>query len=524
MGKFYVTTPIYYVNSAPHLGHAYTNVVGDILARYHRLIGNEVFFLTGTDEHGAKIARAAKASGEEVSEFVKKMRQIFLDLAKTLNISNSEFIWTADEKKHWPGAQKIWKKLEDAGDIYKGTYKGLYCLGHEAFVTEKDLVDGKCVDHNEAPESIEEENYFFQLSKYAPEIKKKIESKELLILPESRRNEILSFLSSDVRDVSFSRPSKDISWGIPVPGDQTQTMYVWSDALSNYISALGYGQEDESKFNKFWPADLHLVGKDILRFHAVIWPGILLSAGLPLPKTILVHGLIQVGGRKMSKSLGNVVNPFDIVAKYGADALRYYLAREVSIFEDGEFTEEKFLKAYEGNLVHGVGNYARRVCTMIKNYFDSTLEYPGDESVASVPFSKKAQFLAGSSQNFGSELEYFSVPYYIDHFVSPVYHEAMKNFDLNAAANAAFSLLSELDGYVQGYEPYKLINSDKEKTKAVLWNLAYGLASVSRLLYPFMPETSDKIFDMLGVSGADPMGWNKFSIKDAPPLFPQILK
>lgn len=524
MGKFYVTTPIYYVNAAPHLGHAYADVLADVIARYHKFLGDDVFFLTGTDEHGAKNARAAKVAEEEISEFVKKERQIFQNLAKSLNLSNSDFLYTSDQIRHWPGAQKLWKKLEEQGDIYKGTYQGLYCLGHEAFITEKDLIDGKCPDHNEKPQIIEEENYFFRLSKYTAEIKKRIESNELLILPETRRNEILSFLEEGLKDVSFSRPAKDISWGVPVPGDMTQTMYVWCDALSSYISALSYGSEDEIKFNKFWPADLHVIGKDILRFHGAIWPGMLLSAGLALPKAILTTGLIRVGDHKMSKTLGNVVNPFELTEKYGTDALRYYLSREIPVFSDGEFTQEKFEAAYEGNLVNGIGNYARRVTTMIKNYFDSHLERPEENVIASVPFRKKTAFFSESAKVNETELEYFSVPYFINHFILPKYHEAMRSYNINAAANLIFFLLGELDGYVQDYEPFKLIKSDKEKTHVVLWNLAYGLASFASLVGPFLPETSEKILEMLGVRGQKETDWKAFQIKESPPLFPRLSK
>ncbi len=521
MGKFYITTPIYYVNSTPHLGHAYTGVISDIIARYHVSLAEKTFFLTGTDEHGAKNVRAAEAAGKEVSEFVKKKREVFINLAKALNLSNSDFIFTSDQKRHWPGAQKLWNELSENGDIYKGLYKGLYCIGHEAFVTEKDLIDGKCSDHNEVPEYIEEENYFFRLSKYNAEIKKKIESGELSILPGTRKNEILSLLEEGLRDVSFSRPSRDISWGIPVPGDAMQTMYVWCDALTNYITALGYGSEDESKFTEFWPADLHVMGKEILRFHAAIWPAMLISANLPLPKTILVHGLIQSGGRKMSKTLGNVVDPFRIIEKYGAESLRYYLSREIPLFSDGDFTEEKFIEAYDGNLSNGIGNYARRVSTMIKNYFSSELSRPDDGVLASVPMHKKTTFFNSEDRSPSIELEYFSVSYFIEHSILPKYHTHMKEYDINSAANLVFALLGELDGYVQANEPFKLIKTDPEKTKAVLWNLAYGLATIARMLLPFMPNTSAKIFDMLSIGAAE-SSWKKFVVKDIPPLFPRL--
>ena len=507
--KFYVTTPIYYVNAPPHLGHAHTTVLADALARYRRLLGEEVFFLTGTDEHGAKIARAAKQAGQDLPIFVELIRKTFQNLSTTLNISNSDFIYTADAVRHFPAAAKLWKKLAEADDIYKGIYEGLYCVGHESFVTEKDLVNGVCPDHNEKPQLIKEENYFFRLSKYTAEIKKRVNSGELMILPESRKNEILSLLEEGLKDVSFSRPAKDISWGIPVPGDATQTMYVWCDALSNYISALGYGSRDETRFLKFWPADMHLIGKDILRFHAAFWPAMLMSAKLPLPKTILVKGLVQVGGRRMSKTLGNVADPFQLAKTYGTDALRYYLLREMPIFEDGDFTEERFKETYEANLVNGLGNYVRRVATMIKNDFGGQLERPAQEKIDSTPLQK-------------GELEYVSVPYFTDHVAWPEYHRAMENFEINRAADITFNLIKELDGYVQRYEPFKLVKTDQEKARAVLWNLAYGAVSLAWMLSPFLPETSGKILDIFGAEGERESEWKRFVVKDRPPLFPRI--
>lgn len=509
MAKFYITTPIYYVNAPPHLGHAYADVLSDVLARYHRLLGDEVFFLTGTDEHGANVVRAAERSHKEVSVFVREGREIFKKLAKSFLLSNDDFIFTSDDKRHWPGAEALWKKLAASGDIYKGTYRGLYCLGHEAFITEKDLEDGKCRDHGEAPQLIEEENYFFRLSKYGEEIKKRIHSGELQILPEGRKSEILSLLAEGLKDISFSRPAKDISWGIPVPGDHTQTMYVWCDALSNYLSALGYGSGDESNFFRFWPANVHIIGKDILRFHAAFWPAMLLSAGIDLPKTILVHGLIQVGGRKMSKTLGNVVDPFDLVERYGAEPVRYFLSRELPVFGDGQFSEEKFREVYEGNLVNGVGNCVRRVSTMIRNNFAGRIERPSEQSIEKVPLKK-------------GDVDYVSVPYFVDHIVWPEYHKAMGTFEPNRAADAAFNLVKELDGYVQRYEPFKLVKTDQEKARAVLWNLAYGAVSLAWMLSPFLPETASKILNIFGAERDRESEWKIFEVKDSPPLFPRL--
>src|SRR3989344_1061764 len=304
MEKFYITTAIDYVNDKPHLGHALEKIQADVLARYHRLKGDEVFFLTGTDEHGAKIVRAAQKAGKDHQEFVNDISEKFQFLKDALNLSYDDFIRTSDKERHWPGGEKMWKALREAGALYEKNYKGLYCVGHEAFITEKELVDGKCPDHGKEPEMVEEKNWFFKLSKYAKEIAEKIKSGELQIIPEGRRNEILSFLEGEVNDVSFSRSIKNLEWGIPVPDDPEQVMYVWCDALTSYISALGYGRNEDYK--KWWPADVQVLGKDILRFHAAIWPAMLMAAKLPLPKQLFVHGFITVDGKKMSKTIGNV--------------------------------------------------------------------------------------------------------------------------------------------------------------------------------------------------------------------------
>ena len=311
--SFYITSPIFYPNANLHMGHAYTMTVCDVLARTHRLYGDETYFLTGSDENTATIIKAAADKGQTLDQYFALISGRFKDLYKKLNISYDQFIQTSDRKNHWPGAVAMWNKLVEAGDIYKSKYSGLYCLRCEAFYTEKDLISGKCPIHLIVPEKIEEENYFFKLSKYAEQIKNKIESNELQIVPAVRKNEIITFLERGLEDVSFSRPKKVVPHGILVPNDSEQVMYVWCDALTNYISALGYGQSDDQLFKKFWPANVHVIGKDILRFHSVIWPAMLLSSGLPLPKSLLVHGLLMSGGHKMSKTLGNVIDPFELL-------------------------------------------------------------------------------------------------------------------------------------------------------------------------------------------------------------------
>jgi len=520
--KFYITTAIDYVNAAPHLGHVLEKVQADVIARYERLLGKEVYFLIGTDEHGAKNVRAAEEAGQDIKNFIDENAAKFQEVWKNLAISNDDFIRTSDQKRHWPATQAIWKKLEKAGDIYKANYKGLYCLGCEAFITEKDLIDGKCVNHGREPELIEEENYFFRLSRYTKEIESRIKNNELRIIPETRRNEILALLEEGLEDVSFSRPAKDISWGIPVPGDASQTMYVWLDALSNYLSALGLGAFRKplafgkpSKFKKFWPADLHVIGKDILRFHAGIWPGILLSVKLPLPKAILVHGFITVGGKKMSKTLGNVVDPLALIEESGAEAARFYLAKAISIFEDGDFTEEKFKKIYNADLANGLGNFISRTAAMIAQYFNGIISKPDDLLLAKVPFLHSL----GVSEE---QSEGFSIPYAVEHLIRPEYKKLMDGFELHSALNLVWRFLAELDKYVQDYQPFKLIKTDKEKTQAVLWSLAFGAVSVAWLIKPFLPETSDKILKIFGVPKDKKGDWQKFKITlPKQPLFPR---
>lgn len=517
-GKFYITTAIPYVNARPHIGFALEAIQADAIARYMRMAGRDVWFLTGADEHGSKISRAAQAAGIDIRDFVDENAGCFKKLFGVLNISNDDFIRTSDQTRHFPGAIELWKRIAKSGDLTKAAYKGLYCVGHEAFVTEKDLVDGKCADHQTPPEQLEEENYFFKLSKYTDKIKKAIESGELKIIPETRKNEILALIDSGLEDVSFSRPSKDIPWGVPVPGDPTQTMYVWCDALANYISALGFGSAVEEKFRKLWPADLHVIGKDILRFHAAIWPAMLMSAGLPLPKSILVHGFITVGGKKMSKSLGNVVDPFDVAERYGHEALRYYLLREVPANEDGDFTEEKMLAAYNANLANGLGNYVARVSKMIADYFAGVLEKPDIARLSAVPLTVSSEFFR---ERYGSGIETFGINLFTQAEIRPQYAKAMEKFQFSGAMDQIWRLLGTLDGYIQVYEPFKLIKTNKEKTEAVLWQTAYGALEVAWLLRPFMPETSDKIFKIFSVSPGDPKEIEQVKIFPHAPLFPR---
>jgi len=463
--KFYLTTPIFYPNAKLHLGHAYTTTVSDILVRYHRLVGDKTYFLTGSDENTQKMVDAARKDGKEPLVFLDEIVARFSSLFAELDISYDQFIRTTDQEAHWPGAQAIWNKLVESGDIYKKEYEGLYCVGHEAFITEKDLVDGKCPDHGQAPEMLKEENYFFKLSRYTQDIKNKIESKELRIVPETREREILSLLNEGLQDVSFSRPRK-ADWpqglGIPVPGDDTQVMYVWCDALTNYITALGYGRDD-ALYREFWVNNeqrMHVIGKDILRFHAAIWPAMLVSAGLSLPKTLLVHGYVLSGGKKMSKTLGNVIDPEELLAEYGTDAVRYFLARHISPFEDGDITREAFKDAYNADLANGLGNLASRIMTLAQTHL------PEPVKVEMTPMPQE-------------------------------YTDAMERFEINKAVEYIGSRIAQLDQRIATEAPFKVVKEDIEKGRAMIAELVKELAAIDLMLEPFMPQTSKKIIEAI---------------------------
>ena len=435
------------------MGHAYTMTLCDVLARYQRLENKEVYFLTGSDENTGKVVKAAKEANKSIEEFLTETNKNFENLYKSLNFSYNQFIRTTDKEKHWPGAIKLWHRIVEAGDIYKSTYRGLYCQSCEAFYTEKDTIDGKCLYHSLVLETIEEENYFFRLSKYTETIKEKIKSDELRIIPETRKNEILALLERGLEDISFSRPIENVPHGIPVPDDSTQVIYVWCDALVNYISAIGYGR-DEAELNKWWPADLHVIGKDILRFHSAIWPAMLLSAGLPLPKSLLVHGFITSGGHKMSKSIGNVIDPLELIEEFGPEAIRYFLARKISTFEDGDLTNEAFKDAYNGDLANGLGNLVSRIMKLAETHLSRPV------IVQSRALDKKVEAL-------------------------------LEKFEIQKAMNHLWSEIGELDALIQEKKPWE------SKDKKVITNLVIKLSHIALSLAPFMPETSEKILSAI---------------------------
>jgi len=458
--NFYITSPIFYPNANLHMGHAYTMTLCDAIARHQKLVNKkEVLFLTGSDENTGKVVKAAEDSDVSVDIFLENITSGFRNLYTALGIDYDIFVRTTDKEDHWPGAIDMWQKLSATGDIYKSKYVGLYCPQCEAFYTEKELIEGKCPLHGIVPETLEEENYFFKLSKYTGEIKSRILSDELKISPETRKNEILALLDRGLEDVSFSRPASTVPHAIPVPNDPDQVMYVWCDALTSYITGVGFGTDDAA-FNKWWPASVHVIGKDILRFHAAIWPAMLLSAGLPLPKELLVHGFILSGGQKMSKSRGNVVDPLDLITEYGAEAVRYYLLAKISPFEDGDLTLESFKNAYNGELANGLGNLVSRILTMAETYLDKPI--------------------AGAKLANSEEIS-----------------RAMETHEVQKAMGHIWNEISGLDAYIQMNQPFKVIKVDPEQGKDQVLFLVKKLQEISFMLEPFLPETSLKIQQLI---------------------------
>lgn len=481
MKKFYITTAIDYVNARPHIGHALEKVQTDALARYHRLLGEDVFFLTGADENAQKNVLAAEEAGVPVKEFIDQNVACYKKMLELLNISNNDYIRTTGQQKHWPGAQKLWQECEKSGDIYKKKYKGFYCVGCEAFLTEKDLKDGLCPEHLKAPEKVSEENYFFRLSKYQDKLKKIIEKNELKIVPDKRKNEILSFVKSGLEDLSISRPKERMKgWGVPVPSDDSQIIYVWMDALANYVTALGYGTKDDKLFQKYWPADVHVIGKGINRFHSVYWPAFLLSAGIELPKTIFVHGYLTIDGQKISKTLGNIIDPIELVKKYGADPVKYFLLREFSSFDDGDFTYERFEQRYDSDLAKGLGNLVARVLTMVEKYCDS--------KVPKIDKDPDSHPLRVDEKIYNWKKAWQDMDKYL------------ASFQFNEALSSIWKFITEADKYIEQNKPWNLAKTGKtEELNWVLYGLLDAIHQLSWQIYPFMPETALKVAQTLKI-------------------------
>ena len=455
MNKFYITTSIPYANGSPHLGHSLEFIQADVLARYAKLQGKELVFSTGMDEHGSKIQQSAEKLNKSPKVYVDGIAEEFKELLNLLEIENTHFIRTTDPE-HEKRAKLIWDKLVESGDIYKGEYEGWYCVGDEAFFSETEVKenDGICPNHKKPYEKIKEENYFFKLSKYSKEIKEQIENEDFKILPETRRNEILSLINEGLEDISVSRPKTSTEWGIDVPGDNKQVMYVWVEALMNYLTVIGYPDTDNWK--KYWPADVQIIGKDIIRFHAAIWPAMLLSLGLPLPSVLYVHGFIQIDGQKMGKSLGNGVAPSDLVKNYGCDVIRYYLMRHIPSYSDGDFTLEHLVESYNGELANELGNVVQRSSTMIHNFLK------GD--VGEIPPS--------------------------EHDIA-AYREYMQNCRFDKALDEVWAQIKGINQYIDETKPWEIAKTDDtDHLREVLAYISSSVLEVATLVSPFMPNTA----------------------------------
>lgn len=466
MKKFYVATAIPYVNDKPHIGHAMDYMLADVLVRYHTQMGAEVFFAVGTDEHGTKIAAKAKDTNQTPEAYVDSIVPSWHEFLQRVNVSNTDFIRTTEER-HIKAAQLIWTQLEKY--IYKSKYEGWYCVGCESFVTNREATEnnGVCPIHQKPYQHLSEENYYFKLSAFGEQIKEALQAGELKIVPEFRKSEILHLINSGLEDLSISRPKEHLSWGIPVPGDDNHVMYVWFEALMNYISILGY--PDGENYQKFWPADVQVIGKDLLRFHAAIWPAMLIALDLPLPKTLLVHGFVNVGGTKMSKSLGNVIDPIEVMNTYGVDAFRYFFLRHIPTIDDGDFTWEKFETAYNNELGNELGNLVQRIASMILRYQNGV--------IGELPRAK--------------------------HDVAAFYDE-LNAMRFDRALDHLWTRVRGLNVYLEEVKPWEVAKKgDEEHLQEILAHAAASLTQIADMLWPFLPTTSEtivKIFEGGSVS------------------------
>ena len=488
--RFYVTTPIYYVNDVPHIGHAYTTIAADILARYNRLMGKQVFFLTGTDEHGQKVEKAAQEKGKTPKEHADLMVGNFKRLWVKLNISEHGFIRTTDIE-HINTVQGLLQMLWDRGEIEKRSYAGWYCTPDERFWTEKDLIDGKCPDCGRPVEEIQEENYFFLMSKYQDRLIKYIEDNPSYVLPETRRNEVLGFLKNNtLGDLCISRPKSRLSWGIPLPFDDNFVTYVWFDALVNYFSATRYlvpGAEDARLGDFWWPASHHLIGKDILTTHAVYWSTMLMALNLPLPKNIFAHGWWTVNGKKMSKSLGNVIDPHEMADKYGVDAFRYFLLREVPFGLDGDFSEQAMINRINTDLANDLGNLLSRFVAMAVKYFEGKIE-------------------------MSESLEEFKV-HCVKSSAGAMDEQSWSHLRFNLILENIWNIVSEANNLIAREEPWKLAKDNQTRLQIVMFNIWNSLRITTFLLYPFMPDTAEKMWSHLGFKSlADEIRENRTGI------------
>ncbi len=507
---FFITTAIDYVNNLPHIGTAYEKIGADALARFRRLEGQEVFFLMGNDEHSVNVKKEAQARGLAPQAYCDQMADAFLSIWKKLSISFDDFIRTT-ESRHRAAVQALFTQIYQAGDIYPGTYRGLYCDSCETFYREKDLPKGVCPQHGTQPRPLEEENYFFALSRYAGPIRRAIEDGRIRILPDIRKNEILSLLDMGLEDISISRSTFD--WGIPLPIEPRHVVYVWFDALVNYISAIGYGW-DMDRFRRTWPADIHVIGKDITRFHCLVWPAMLLSAGLELPRMVFGHGFVYLRGEKMSKSLGNIVRPLDIVDAYGSDALRYYLLRETPFGADGNFTWENFTERFNRDLANDLGNLLQRVLTMIRRYRDGRIPSPS-------ALEKEDQALRDDCLGLYPKVKECLDP-------------GRGDLDFHVALSRIWDTVRHANQYVDRTGPWDLHKKGlHERLNTVLYCAAECLRFLGAILYPFLPEGSGKLLSQIGWTGrtdppcrSDLLEWGKLQIGNPvgkpEPLYPRI--
>ncbi len=510
---FYVTTPIYYVNSVPHLGTAYTTVASDAIARYRRMTGHDVFFLTGLDEHGQKVSQAAEKAGMTPQEWCDSIAPRFEETWKMLEISNDDFIRTTEER-HKKGVQAFWTKLHDDGYLYKGHYEGWYCVPCETYYSEDQLENSACPSCGRPVEFIVEDNWFFKLSEFGDRLLEYYEKHPEFVQPETRRNEVVSFVRSGLKDLSISRTT--FEWGVPLPFDEGHVTYVWIDALLNYVTAIGYGSDDPdlaARFERYWPAQIHFVGKDIIRFHCVIWPAMLMAAGLELPETVFAHGFLLTKGEKMSKSKGNAQTPADLVERFGADAYRYYFLRDVQFGSDGSISMESMVQRYNGDLANDWGNLCSRLFNMTEKYLDGV--------VPSLP--------EGETTDDDESLKAVAA------VLPGKYEEAMARLDYVSALEATWDLIKETNRYIERSEPWNLAKSDEThpRLEAVLYNALEAVRIAAMFCAPVMPETSAEVWRRLGLGDisevtdiADEAEWGRLPIGNrvtkGEPLYPRI--